>query len=329
MALSSERRRELLAQSLPSSKAVREELADYLARTQLTIPDFARRINYSSNALWKFTGGRYEDFAANDANLRAAIHDFIALHPVALRTEMDEKLYETENVKLIRTYFYKALDGRRAYFIAGDPATQKTFVLKHLIAELNRNEIAKNGYGKRAYYIYCRHGIGPGDLMRRIAEATGSVATSKIERVLRNLRFDMGRRKVVFVFDEAQHLDVGCIETARELLDEPPYCGLLFAGSHEFDRMLKRNTLELEQWNSRFYAGAVLPGMTKDEAGEIARAELSGFSKEKTDALVRKCTARHFGNKGEYVSARRLFNSIRDFKGALEARKTGHQQQNS
>ena len=65
----------------------------------------------------------------------------------------------------------------------------------------------------------------------------------------RNLRFDLGQRNVLLVFDEAQHLSIACLETPRELLDQPPHCGLLFASTHE-----------LEQWRSRFHAR---PGLAR------------------------------------------------------------------
>jgi len=45
------------------------------------------------------------------------------------------------------------------------------------------------------------------------------------------VRFDFNDRKVLLVFDEAQHLSIDCLETIRELLDQPPHCGLLFAGA--------------------------------------------------------------------------------------------------
>ncbi len=79
------------------------------------------------------------------------------------------KLYETENVRLLSKYFYEALDHSRAYYVHGTPGAQKTYVLQHLIAELNRSEIAKNGEGRRAYYIYVRQGIRSLDLMKRVA----------------------------------------------------------------------------------------------------------------------------------------------------------------
>src|SRR5664280_2428641 len=60
---------------------------------------------------------------------------------------------------------------------------------------------------------------------------------------------------------EAQHVDRKCLETPRELLDQPPHCGLLFAGTHELEAIFTRQALELEQWRSRFHAGQALPGL--------------------------------------------------------------------
>ena len=115
------------------------------------------------------------------------------------------------------------------------PETEKTYVLQHLIAELNRSEIAKNGEGRRAYYIYVRQGIDSLDLMKRVTQSCGALGMGTVDRILRNLRFDLGQRKVLSVFDEAQHLSIACLDTLRELLDQPPHCGLLFAGTHELE----------------------------------------------------------------------------------------------
>ena len=60
------------------------------------------------------------------------------------------------------------------------------------------------------------------DLMKRVAESCGAIGLGTVDRILRNLRFDLSDRKVVLVFDEAQHLSIECLETIRELLDQPP-----------------------------------------------------------------------------------------------------------
>ena len=145
------------------------ELQDYLGRTGMTPPDFARRINYSRETVYQFLNGNYSRISSNDGLIRAAIRDFIAAHPIATPAVKTGKLHQTENVRLLRKYFYEALDHGRAYYVYGAPGTQKTYVLQHLIAELNRSEIAKNGEGRRAYYIYVRQGIRSLDLMKRVS----------------------------------------------------------------------------------------------------------------------------------------------------------------
>ena len=321
MAISRTARKQLLAASLPEATEVRLELQDYLARTGMAPPDFARRINYARETLYFFLNGRYSKVSSNDARVRAAIRDFIALHPIATPIISTGKLYETQNARLLRNYFYEALDHRRAYYLYGAPGTQKTYVLQHLIAELNRSEIAKNGEGRRAYYVYVRQGIRSHDLMKRVAESCGAIGIGTVDRILRNLRFDLSQRKVLLVFDEAQHLSIECLETLRELLDQPPHCGLLFAGTHELEAIFTRQALELEQWRSRFHAGQALPGISEEEAADIVHSELGqGLSPRQTQKLIAKSRITDLRNGGQhsYVSARRLFWVIRELQAVAE-----------
>src|SRR5450756_1825784 len=183
MALSYAVRRQLLEASLPEATEVRLELQDYLARTGMAPPDFARRINYARETVYSFLNGNYSWISSNDGPIRAAIRGFIAAHPIATPVVSSGKLYETENARLLRQYFYEALDHGRAYFLYGAPGTQKTYVLQHLIAELNRSEIAKNGEGRRAYYVYVRQGIHSLDLMKRVAQSCGAIGMGTVDPV--------------------------------------------------------------------------------------------------------------------------------------------------
>jgi DNA transposition AAA+ family ATPase len=320
VALSKPQRRQLLAENLPEANEVRLELQDYLGRTGMAPPDFAHRINYSRVAVYNFLSGRYHRISSNDTLIRAAIRDFIAAHPIASAVISTGKLYETQNVRLLRKYFDEALDHRRAYYLYGAPGTQKTYVLQHLIAELNRSEIAKSGEGRRAYYVYVRQGIHSLDLMKRVAESCGAIGIGTVDRILRNLRFDLSQRKVLLVFDEAQHLSIECLETIRELLDQPPHCGLLFAGTHELEEIFIRQALELEQWRSRFHAGQSLPGISEEEAAEIIHSELGWqVSQGKVRKLISKSKITDLRNGGQhtYVSARRLFWVIRELQAVV------------
>ena len=104
---------------MPEATEVRLELQDYLARTGMAPPDFARRINYSRETVYQFLNGNHSRISSNDGLIRAAIRDFIAAHPIATPTISSGRLYETENVRLLRRYFYEALDHRRAYYLYG------------------------------------------------------------------------------------------------------------------------------------------------------------------------------------------------------------------
>jgi DNA transposition AAA+ family ATPase len=295
---------------------VRAELEQYLIRTGLTCVDFARRINYSKQAVYNFGQGRYP---GNNAHICAAIRDFIAQHPIAAATATTGKLYETANVRTLRTAFYGCLDNQHAGVVYGGPGSQKTFALKHLIAELNRIDLAKNGHGRRAYYVYSRQGIRPSDLLKRVAEACGSSPIGNTDRIIRNIRFDFGKRNILLVFDEAQHLTVDCLETVRELLDELN-CGLLFAGSHDLIRTFQRS-IELEQWNSRVRTAVELPGITDEEADKIVHEELPAVNAKQLATLLKESRVPDVRKGNEYISARRLFFTVGAIREQMERRK--------
>jgi DNA transposition AAA+ family ATPase len=316
MALSCEEKKRLLSVDAPAADEVRKQLNDYLSRTGLTLSDFARRISYSTMSLYMFTSGRYQRIAGNDKAIRAAIRNFIELNPVGQQTGADSgKLYKTENVKLLQRYFNDAIEHSLAYYVYGGPGCQKTHVLKWLVSEITRRELPKNGKGARAFYVYCRAGIRPSDLMKRIAESAGVSGAGNVDRIIRNLRFDLRGRKTLICFDEAQHLDNHCLEIVRELFDEPPHCGLLFAGSHDLKKIFLQ--LELEQWRSRIHAGKALPGISDEEAREIIAGELGEQSSKKVSLLIDSARVSDLrqGKDFKYISARRLFWSLRDIKG--------------
>ena len=133
-------------------------------------------------------------------------------------------------------------------------------MLQHLVADLNRNELAKNGTSRRAYYVYCPSKVTRLSLLKLVAQAAGTPSTGDCQRVIRNLRFDLAHRRVLLVFDEAQHLDVECLETVRELYDLPPHFGLLFAGNHQLERLFRSPAPNLSSGTRLIQGGAPAAG---------------------------------------------------------------------
>jgi DNA transposition AAA+ family ATPase len=311
MSLSHKQRKALLAGTADRSEPVIKRTIEYLSASGLRTLDLAARINYSRSAVDLFINRRYHKISANDSLIVAALTDYMDRNPVEPPTEVMGKLYETENVGLIRRCFTRALNQRCAYYFRGAPGCQKTFVLEHLIAELNREEQRKAKPERRAYYVRCRPGIKPGDLMKRVALAVGVNPTGNIDRIIHNLRYHLRGLKSLLVFDEAQFLSISCLETVRELLDLH-LVGLLFAGSHQLEDTFDR--LDMAQWRSRIRKGEGLPGLSLDEARTIFRAELPRGKQEAMEQMISACyeTDYYRGEKRKYISARLLFLSIEE-----------------
>jgi DNA transposition AAA+ family ATPase len=304
MPLSKQQRRELPLMTQARRSEIVQLMNDYIARTGLDLLAFSRRIGYARASLRVLAAGSYP---GDSSAICAAIWDYIKTHPIQPEPGPEGKLYDTENTRLVRRVFYDALDKRRAYYFRGAPGSQKTFTLQHLIAELKHAE-TNGGSRRRAFYVRCRAGIRPLDLMMRVAESACSITVGRIDRILRNLREELRDTTSLFVFDEAQHLDMDCLETVRELHDMPPHSGMIFAGSHEIEKMFSR--LDMEQWASRLRQGTELPGVSKEEAEQIIRAELG--EKANVNYVIQKsyATDSRKGREVKYISARTLFWSI-------------------
>jgi hypothetical protein len=317
----------MLAQEATEVAPVIARTKDYLARTGLSTPDFAHRINYGESTLRFFLEGNYHNISRSPKSLIKALVTFMDAHPAGETGRVLGNLYETENVRIIRETFEKLLPRPVAYMIYAPPGSQKSFVLEHQVAKLNRDEIAKE-QGRRAFYIYARQNLRPRDLIRRVAIACGCRLGNDIDSMLNSIRFDYRHNRVLLVVDEAQHLSIECFETLRELLDQSPYFSLLFAGSHDLKRKFDEFSATLEQWNSRIIAKVRLPGLERLEARGIIEREIGAILAQRTlqdrerlaDKLIAAATVRDaFENNRTYLNVRTLTNALDQIKAQAEA----------
>ena len=303
---------------------------DYIARSGLSLPDFARRVGCGHSSLQHFLRGTYSNVAGTAVHLVKKLDAFMEAYQIGPVTRVMGELYETANVQMIEATFEKLLPRPVAYMIYAPPGSQKSFVLEHQVARLNAAELADD-HGRRAFYVYARRGIRPRDLIRRVAVACGSRTSNDIDPMLSNIRFDFRNHRVVLVVDEAQHLDLDSFETLRELLDQPPYFSLLFAGSHDLKRKFDEFSATLEQWNSRIIAKVRLPGLERKEARGIIEREIGEVLKRKSAreaedviaALISGATVRDaFENNRTYINVRTLTNALDQIKAATDKAST-------
>lgn len=314
---------------LLDSSALRRVVTFYMARTGLSGSEFSRRIGYSAVTMSLWLNGKYKNVADSDRMIRARITDYIDAHPVAADDDLEGELYETENFRRLRDDFYLALDRARIVVRHGNPGTQKSFGVRCLIAQLNRAEATPCGF-RRAYRVYAREAISPAQLLRRVAVASGVPNGTTIDATISNLRHDFTGRRGLIVIDEAQHLSEACLETLRELNDEPPHFGLLLLGSHDLKK--KFEGFRMEQWRSRLHILDSLPGISRDEGRKIVCQELPWLDKSKVEqfldaatvadegALVKEALAHNLDKAVTYISARDLFWNIRQTKDESQRR---------
>ena len=200
--------------------------------------------------------------------------------------------------------------------VYGPPGAQKTFVFTHLVAEHNRREISKNGHGTRAYHVYCSVGITPRQLLRKVCYEAALASSGAVDVLMTNLRYHLGKRRSLIIFDEAQHLSIACLEIIRELNDCAPHCGVLLAGSHQLFATFSQRAAELEQWNSRVANFVALPGIERGEVVEIIEAELGLLNAKQIATLMENSlvTDGYSKQRTRYYSARRLFRQIADIQ---------------
>ncbi|MBZ5697900.1 MAG: ATP-binding protein [Acidobacteriia bacterium] len=321
MALSLDDKTRLAELKLPDDVAVRARLERWMIQTGWNDADIADAIpkadgrSYARSSVNLYRRGCYPGTKKGDETraIRAALVELMDANPTALERHMQGKTYRTESYRKVRRAFFKALDRGWAYCVDGPPGTQKTRLLLSLCAELEASDAEKNGRARRALYVYCRPRMSRRDLLTEISMEAGIMPRGFIGERIRKLRHYFAARRVLLIIDEGQHLDDDGLETVRELLDQPPYFGLLFAGTHNLRRKFEQ--LELEQWRSRLQKFIELEGLSEDELREIWVSEVGSLTEKKVKELANYCRVRDYRKRDtSYLSARNLFFAIEQEK---------------
>jgi hypothetical protein len=168
----------------------------------------------------------------------------------------------------------------------------------------------------------------PTVLLRRIAAAIGGGYAAYCDGMRSSVLHALRKRKtaLAIVLDEAQHLyrAVDTLETLREVGDlGRQRVGILVAGNEQVMQIFSpRRNVHFEQWRSRAQQKEMrVLGPSRDEARRMLRGELGELKEETAKLILDQCAVQDPVSGSEYVSARRLFNSIRDFREARERKK--------
>lgn len=325
-----QKRAQLATIPAPDREEIVTQVQEYMAAAHLQPSQMAAFIGYSVNTLHRLLSGSYHQISGNDRSIRKALIEFMTANPIGVIESVGGTFYETENTAVLREQFRYclALDKKRGRTgcVYGAPGEQKTHTIEYLVAELNREYLHVEDR-PRAFYIYCSQDERPLSLTNKMLRAAGVPRAGRIENNFANLRFLLRRHRCLFVFDEAQHLSLSCLEIIRELHDLKPHFGVLLAGSHRLRQLFNRHAAEMEQWHSRISAAVELPGISRATLERIVRAELGGGmqlntpeAQEAIDELLNSANVSDTfsGKKGKrYYNVRTVFNSIERLKDAI------------
>jgi DNA transposition AAA+ family ATPase len=312
--LSNERKQQLAVMNLPSEEEMRRRTRLFMMRSGLTPVEMAEAVGYAYSSLNLFLSGSYDanhPREANSLNIRASLKQYMDLHEIESGVILRGAHHRTSDYVSVRRSALNALERGTAYLVDGPPGTQKTWILRQVEREINLRRDA------RAVYVYTRAEHSPLSFLIEACICAGIPHRGKIDQLLRKLRYFLGDGRTLLMVDEAQHLGLSGLEVLRQLLDLPPYFGVILAGSHDLSQRLSH--WQMEQWRSRLRKKHFLNGLTTEEAESILVAELGKLPRSAIHQTIAdsRSEASRDGKKFTYISARNLFDAIEAAKLSL------------
>ncbi len=286
----------------------------FALRAGLTYGELAEMVGYNAHSFRVWVAGNYDRHHQRDSNtlaIRAAVKRVIDRYEVETTAPSAGPHYSTSEYEKVRRAMWSALRQSTAFLLDGPPGTQKTYTFRRVADEINRS-----GEG-RAVYVYARVDHAPQAFLVEACSEAGIPNRGLIDQLLRKLRFFLGSQRALVLVDEAQHLPLNTLEVLRQLLDMPPFFGVVLGGSHDLSVRLRN--WQMEQWRSRLRRSHLLNGLTAEEAERILVSELGPLAPKDIADVIEGASVEAVRNRKpfHYISARNLFFAIEDARAAI------------
>jgi DNA transposition AAA+ family ATPase len=303
---------------LPNDAEMIRRVRAFLIESGLTVVEFAEAVGINASTFRVWLSGNYcankpHPEEQNSLSIRAVVKEYLDQFEERHDNFLSRPHYQTRDYTLLRESALTALDQGVAFLVDGPPGTQKTYSLRRVAHEIN-----ESGAG-RAVYMRVRCEQAPQSFLVECAVRAGIPCRGYIDQLIRKLRFYLSDKRTVLFVDEAQALSKNGLEIVRQLLDEPPYFGVILAGSHNLSVTL--DDWRMEQWRSRLRKTHLLSGPSREEAESILLAQLGPMSRQQLQDIVDAAmTQTKRGDKTlSYISARTLFDAIQTARKAMDA----------
>jgi type II secretory pathway predicted ATPase ExeA len=307
--LTTERKAHLQSLGLPSDQEMIRRARAFALRAGLTYGELAEMAGFNQNTFRVWMSGNYDrhhQCDSNTLNLRAAVKEVIDRYEIETMASSATPHHSTDEYEKVRRAMWSALRQSTAYLVDGPPGTQKTYAFRRVAEEINASSEG------RAVYVYARINHGPQAFLVEACSEAGIPNRGMIDQLVRKLRFFLGSQRALLVVDEAQHLPLSTLEVLRQLLDMPPFFGVVMGGSHDLSVSLRN--WQMEQWRSRLRRTLLLNGLTAAEGERILTSELGPLNKRDIAEVIEGASVEAVRNRKpfRYISARNLFFAIED-----------------
>ncbi len=301
---------------LPDDVEMIRRVRSFLIESGMTQAELSEAAGMNPSSFRVWLAGSYcahKPLDQNTLTVRAKIKEYIDHFEETHDDFMARPHYETRDFATLRKSIFAALEEGVAFLVDGPPGTQKTHAFRRVAHEIN-----SSGAG-RAIYMRVRCEQAPQSFLIECCTRAGIPSRGSIDQLIRKLRFFLGKGRTVLIVDEAQALSKNGLEIVRQLLDEPPYFGVVLGGSHNLSVTLQH--WQMEQWRSRLRKTHLLSGPSREEAESILLAQLGSVPRSVMQKAVdgSMTSTMRDGKQFEYISARVLFDAIKTTRAALDA----------
>ena len=244
---------------------LRQQLQDYIEENGVSQKALEKPIGYSSSVISQYL----EDIYKGDVKaVETAVEQFLARENDR-RSQSKEKLAFTPTASAKKALALVRSAHLMGVFNAliGDPGLGKTVSLEQYQSKYPRKVLfiaAHKGYSARAMIIKLHTLLG--------GDGVGSQAylTEEIIKLIKG-----GDRCILI--DEADHLNLGCLEIIRHIHDMTE-CGLILAGTQKLMMNLRGKRKQLEQLYSRLHDTVRLDRLSPEDTEKLIGTALPNSS---------------------------------------------------
>jgi DNA transposition AAA+ family ATPase len=280
---------------------IKERLEAAIEKYGLSKAQVSRETNYNRSVISAYLTGNYK---GDEAKLEEAIIRWLARQAKA-RERKRVPVVETEDLQRITNAVQIAHAEKDIALIVADAGAGKSTAAAWYAANNEKSTVLVNvvsGMNRRMLVQ---------DIAKQLSLDTARVA---VNTLIQNITEALLERDMVVILDEADYLKADALEFTRRLVYDLGQSGLVLIGLPRLRYQIQNLRNDHRQLESRIGVYLPLSGLTRQDAGAIARAVWPKIDKKIVDAIynVSKTDVRQFTKIIERMQGAMAVNRVEE-----------------